>query len=338
MRTPLRVPLPSGTAPGRYRLEVGWYHFVEGQPIWRPWAAGNRLTLGEVEVAAPADWWTLPLPSVAQPIGVTMGEGVRLLGFDASSVEGQPGDTLHIDLFWQATDDRPEPGMAVLQLASDGGEVRTEISPAAVGSGLKSGQTLRDLRSLTLPGTLPPGVYNLSLGRRRPDGTWLPVRRGPFPLGSIYPLATVRVLGRPLNLVPPTVQQPTDARFGEGIRLVGYDLEPQRSNLELTLHWQSLAPTATRYKIFVHLVGGGGSADIRAQVDVYPHLSTTGWLPGEYLSDRVTLDLPADLAPGHYTLLVGLYDEATGSRLPVFDAAGQASGDSLVLEQVRLGQ
>ena len=199
VRTPLRLPVPPGTPPGRYRLEVGWYEFVDGRPIWLPWEGGDRLTLGEVEVVAPADWAALPPPEIAYPIQVTMGDGVQLLGFDARTFEGQPGDLLPVDLFWQALDDNPEPGLAVLQLTDGAGKVLA-ASPSSPAGGrapfarLAAGQTVRDPRSVTLPGDLAPGVYNLVLGRQRPDGTWHPVRRGPFPLGSTYPLATIRVL------------------------------------------------------------------------------------------------------------------------------------------------
>ena len=130
--------------------------------------------------------------------------------------------------------------------------------------------------------------------------------------------------------------------LGNGIAFLGYELVriPASSStlpkLQLTLHWQALAPMDTGYKVFVHLLGEGGPADVRAQADVWPHLSTTGWVPGEYLSDQVALHPEAGLPEGWYTILVGLYDEDTGLRLPVLDAAGQVVGDSLVLEQVRL--
>jgi hypothetical protein len=62
---------------------------------------------------------------------------------------------------------------------------------------------VRDPRAFTLPGELEAGVYHLSLSRRQADGSWLPVRRSLFPLGSTYPLATVRVL--PLVLGPVSV-------------------------------------------------------------------------------------------------------------------------------------
>ena len=346
IRTPLRVPLPPGTTPGRYRLEVGWYRFVDGQPVW----LDGRLALGEVDATAPEDWWVLPLPSVDYPLGVTVGPGVRLLGFGAPSLEGRPGEALRVDLLWQALQDGPEAGRIVLQLADGAGQVWTGGASAPVGgrapvAAWAAGQALRDPQALSLPGDLAPGVYDLSVGRQRPDGSWLPVRRGPFPLGSTYPLATVRVAGRPLDLTPPSPQHPTRASFGQNIRFLGYDLQPAPpaspapgSQIEVVLYWQALEPTATPHKIFLHLVGNEDPSDIRAQADAHPHLPTSGWLPGEYVSDRVALDLPAGLDPGEYSLLLGLYEEATGTRLPVLDAGGEAAGDSLVLARVPVGR
>ncbi len=126
------------------------------------------------------------------------------------------------------------------------------------------------------------------------------------------------VEGRSLNLNPPAVQYPADARFGAYIRLVGYDLPAAEAptsipgDLRFTLYWQALAPTPGRYKLFVHLVDPGNPAGIRAQADLYPGLPTTAWRPGEYLRDDVTLELPPGVTPGRYDLLVGFYDEATG--------------------------
>jgi len=199
VRTPLRLPVPPGTPPGRYQVTVGWYEFVDGQPIWLPWEGGDRLTLGEFEVMAPADWAALPLPNMTYPVQVTMGEGVQFLGFDARTFEGKPGDPLPVDLYWQALEDNPEAGPAMLQLTDDAGTVLAKSASAPAGGRapfgrLAAGQTVRDPRQVYLPADLAPGVYNILLGRQRADGTWHPVRRGPFPLGSSYLLATVRVL------------------------------------------------------------------------------------------------------------------------------------------------
>jgi hypothetical protein len=182
-------------------------------------------------------------------------------------------------------------------------------------------------------------VYDLVVGRRRPDGEWLAVERKPFiSLRSTYPLATIRVLGRTADLRIPEVEHTVEARFGDSVQLLGYNLETGTGTLALTLFWKALSPTETRLKMFLHLVAEGETGEVRAQSDRYPHLPTTAWLPGEYLSDEVNLDLPSTLPTDRYSLLLGWYDEATGSRLPVFDAAGDPLGDSVVLGELELGQ
>jgi hypothetical protein len=277
--------------------------------------------------------------------GVTMGEEVRFLGYDPPPVEGTAGGTLELDLYWQALQDAPGPGQVVLQLADDAGSVLAETTSPPVGgrapfAGLAAGQVVRDPQKFVLPGNLAPGVYNLRAGRRQSDGTWLPVRRGALPLGTTYPLATVHLLGRDVNTTPPSPQHPLDARFGTGIRLAGYDLEWHDAALELSLYWQALEPMAASYKIFVHLLHEVEPHHVerRAQADVYPHLPTSGWIAGEYLDDRVTVDLPAGLAPGTYGIWIGFYDEATGNRLAVFDVEGDVVDGALLLERVQFGQ
>ncbi len=198
IRTPLRLEIPAGTPPGRYRLEVGWYRFVEGQPIWLPWTPGERQLLGEVEVVAPQDWQALRRPAAAHSAEVTIGEGVRLLGFDSESFEVHPGDVLHLEFLWLGLVDGPGVGPAVIELRDRAGRVMAQAISAPAGGRapfvtLETGQVIRDPLALEIPGDLSPGLYDLTIGRLR-DGCWLAVRRGPFSLGLTYPLATIRVI------------------------------------------------------------------------------------------------------------------------------------------------
>jgi len=55
---------------------------------------------------------------------------------------------------------------------------------------------------------------------------------------------------------------------------------------------------------------------------------TTGWLPGEFIRDAHSLTLPAELPPGSYTLVTGLY-LPNGSRLQQPD-----SQDAIVLSSI----
>jgi hypothetical protein len=80
------------------------------------------------------------------------------------------------------------------------------------------------------------------------------------------------------------------------------------------------------------------AAQLVAQHDTEPGndlTPTTIWEPGQVLADRHGVPLPADLAPGRYTLAVGLYHVATGERLPV-TLSDESLGDHLILEQVEV--
>ena len=108
-------------------------------------------------------------------------------------------------------------------------------------------------------------------------------------------------------------------------------------SLPLRLDWQALSPLANTYTVFVHLVGPDGTG--YAQADGLPlggrypmHL----WQPGMRYPDPWTLNLTPDLAPGRYRVEVGLYDLATGDRLPVTEGPGQLPGDTLILDYVTL--
>lgn len=103
--------------------------------------------------------------------------------------------------------------------------------------------------------------------------------------------------------------------------------------LRLDLAWQAAEPIPEAYKVFVHLQAAGGR--LAAQRDAEPldgTRPTTGWHPGETIADRAGLWLPADLAPGEYRLLLGLYDAVTGERVPV----GSGESDSFPLAVVRV--
>jgi hypothetical protein len=89
------------------------------------------------------------------------------------------------------------------------------------------------------------------------------------------------------------------------------------------------------YTVFVQLLG----VDDRpaGQHDAVPgdgFLPTTSWVNGEVLTDGHELVVKADAAPGVYRLVVGLYNAASGARLPVVVDGVKQAGDMLVLETV----
>ena len=51
---------------------------------------------------------------------------------------------------------------------------------------------------------------------------------------------------------------------------------------------------------------------------------TTSWAPGQVIVDEIVLPVAADAPPGVYHIAVGMYDGASGGRLPITDASGQS--------------
>ncbi len=128
---------------------------------------------------------------------------------------------------------------------------------------------------------------------------------------------------RPPTVVTTELTHPLDHSFGEALRLRGYEIasnvvrpgEPVR----LTLHWEALSPTATDHSIFVHLVGRGER--IIAQRDAFPGrgLISTMWLsPGQTWTERYRIATPPmAYAPDTLHVEVGVYETASGLRLPI---------------------
>ena len=142
------------------------------------------------------------------------------------------------------------------------------------------------------------------------------------------------------------MQHETDVRFGEHIRLTGYDLhspDPRPgSPLDLTLYWNATTTPPANYSFFLHLIGDDDPRPL-AQVDGNPavpaRLTQTWDRPGETLiSPRFALPLPDDLPPGDYRVMLGLYNFETGARLPVRDAQGAAPGEALELLRLSVNE
>lgn len=120
-------------------------------------------------------------------------------------------------------------------------------------------------------------------------------------------------------------ETPPLATFGDSFELLALetaapDYRPGEA-VALRLRWRAMAEMPARYTVFVHLADAANpfyaGADSEPCQAEYP---TDRWQTGEIIEHELTLTLPANLAPGRYDLLAGLYDWTTGARLPVKQA------------------
>jgi 4-amino-4-deoxy-L-arabinose transferase-like glycosyltransferase len=154
-----------------------------------------------------------------------------------------------------------------------------------------------------------------------------------FDKGQLY-AAAFRVKAKTLAHVPPEER----AVFEGRIVLAGFELPPGATaragdTLPITLTWQSRAALDVNYTLFVHLALTPDSPPL-AQEDAQPcdnSYPTTWWTPGEIIEEHRRIAIPANAPPGQYVVTTGIYDLATGKRLPMRSVDGEAS------DQFRMG-
>ncbi len=86
------------------------------------------------------------------------------------------------------------------------------------------------------------------------------------------------------------------------------EIENLKSGDTLTaqLYWRAETEFDQNYTAFIHLIGPDGS--LYGQVDQSPGAGafpTTGWLPGEYITDAYTIPIDAKAPPGDYQIEIG---------------------------------
>lgn len=94
--------------------------------------------------------------------------------------------------------------------------------------------------------------------------------------------------------------------------------------IPVSLTWQATGPLPGR-TVFFQLIGPDNR--VWGQRDGDPldgQRPAAGWLAGERVEDRRGLPIKPDAPPGAYRLLVGLYEPATGQRLPILGPEGGA--------------
>lgn len=138
------------------------------------------------------------------------------------------------------------------------------------------------------------------------------------------------------------------AVFGNEIELVGYQIGAPPTSaagagqatwarpgsiVPLELLWTSLNKPAANYKVFIHLLDGNGK--LASQRDMEPvsgFRPTTTWKVGEKIQDLAGLVIPAATPEGRYSIELGLYRPADGTRLRLASGQDHIVLDSLVIQ------
>ncbi len=326
------------TPPGEYSLQLKLYDVTRGVslPVW----GGDHVELARVRV--------LPGPEPRPCLGLnfSFGDSLALLGADCWPEEIAQGQSLPVTLYWLPSRALGPDLELRLELRDGRGRVWTSsqapLGPRWYGpESWEAGVCFKGLYALAVPGRLPPGRYRLTGTVVAGGKPW-----APSGAGEVWPLGTVEV--RPLERIfrRPRFRHRADATLEGVARLVGYDIEPAPGAsvapgeaVKLTLYWQAIGEPEREYTVFTHLVGPDGK--IWGQKDNPPVRGarpTTTWVKGEYVADEYLIPLNPQAPPGRYTLYVGMYDPATGQRVPARDAQGKRyPNDAIPLATLMVG-
>jgi hypothetical protein len=297
-------------------------------------------------------------------VGVGYGNEIELLGYDLASAEVPAGGTVALDLYWQVWNTPSADYELMLELVTSDGKAlanwkRPPVADTVPTSVWLPGQYLRGPHQLSLSSQVSPGEYGLRIKVLDAQGRPLAPSNSDDPIGldgllpwrisqsedalTLGNLVVTELPVRAHNFDLPAMANSVRYRLGQRVDLLGFDLDTSSAapggQVELTLYWQARGATVQPYKVFTHL-GDAGPAPPAAQHDGLPGegcCPPNTWVEGEVVVDRHAMSLPADMAPGEYLLTAGMYDEATGLRLPVFDAQGtKLSEDRIRIAKVNV--
>ena len=171
-----------------------------------------------------------------------------------------------------------------------------------------------------------------------------------------WPQVLSGVLPESVQLEPRRIDNPLDIHFANGVRLVGYDVQPDTSTagdgpaeFRLTLFWEVAENTDRRDTIasraFVHLTDGHSVwlEENRPLAEDY----LLPWLSGlrgpHVLQDVRVLRVPSEMPLGKAYFEVGLFRSGLSSapggqdRIDIVDQHGQTVGDRVDLGAVMVG-
>lgn len=329
-----RIVMPFGA--GIVVIVSVFIPFVSIYPMYHPW---REWVEEQVEHSM----------NITYVDSATGTEIAQLVGYNLSALYAFPGTYLPVELCWKPLAQTDVPYTVFVQLL--------DLSPLNVhGSpGIWGGRRTY------------PGLGNLPTDRWTPgrpfcDNVLVHVSpETPTPLGTAIEIGFIdHQTGTRLQAENPD-GEPLDLAVVRGIPIVSPDELPMvkrparyvldnaigldrvqisglvEETVTLTLTWQSLQPVSYDATTFVHLRDSGGN--LLAQVDRLPldgRFPTSYWLPGQMVTDVVSISLVSGTYDKELVLNVGMYTWPSLERLSVVDASGTWQQDNVITLQASL--
>ncbi|MBM4464941.1 MAG: hypothetical protein FJ014_05145 [Chloroflexi bacterium] len=268
------------------------------------------------------------------PTGVVhdFGERIRLLGFKLDKERVRPGETLGITFYWQGLVEMEEDYYLFIHLL---GRRRELVGNEDTYHGWGTYPT-----SLWKPGEIIADTYRLPISQEALAPSLIRVDVGLYEPSTGSQLQPQSVVIGQLKMAPEELQSSKfkvqSFNLDSKLALIGYEVDRTEfspgEKVRLTLYWQAEGEMGTDYTVFTHLIDEEGK--IWGQMDSQPlegDYPTSCWDVGEVIEDEYVLVINENTPAGLYWLEVGMYELATGQRLPILNADGEVKDDRILL-------
>jgi 4-amino-4-deoxy-L-arabinose transferase-like glycosyltransferase len=341
-----------GTPPGWYRLEMVVHNGNRPLTVVGEGSIpqGTSINMGSLQVGKPTSPPALATLPVEHRLVKDFG-GLQLLGYDLTQGNYRPGDWVWVRPYWRAKRKLVEDYSFYLRLLDEHKWLWAQkvIRPAGDSyptSFWDEGEVVKGQHTLHIPPDAPAGEYYVEIVLREPEiassrelltSLFGAVAHG----GHALDIGKIQVIELEREFAVPPIQHPYQVNLGGRVELLGYDLGRTEFSpgevVPLTLYWRALEQMHTSYTVFTHLVGEDnriwGQQDNPPQEGQHP---TNLWVKGEVVTDSYNIPIKSDAPPGEYVIEVGLYNAATGVRLPVLDEQGERIDDRVLLQKIRV--
>ena len=277
---------------------------------------------------------TIPKSAKISPISFSSENGIiELVGAELEQLQSRvPGDAepLEVTLYWHSAETTPINYLTSINVLGRNLEVvgRVDRFP---GWGMwptsrwKQGEVYRDDYAIYLsPDAVAPSLLQFKIDVWNPETEeHLTATDSNDTELNLVTVGEARLYERDVQL--PEVKTNLNAKFEEGIVLLGYDMPEVASthnDIPVTLVWKANEQVNGDYTIFLQLlnvdgqlVGSGDGKPVNNQF--YP---TRLWDEGDVVVDDKAIALDsAELPAGFYTIAVGLYDANSQQRLKLLN-------------------
>lgn len=257
---------------------------------------------------------------------VVFNDEIRLVGFDPIETNYSENGYFYISLYWEILNQPSHDYRVVVELADENGrivgvdrELGSITYPARTATQLRVGGIIQEGYLMKLPDELPDfASVNVRIYSDETDDSPL-VRL--FDVGFDYGISRL-----------------IDARqyyaFGmsEELTVVVYEPVYEDSMVEIEAIWQAEQQIYEDYVIFIQVLDSNGNLVVGDDSpDVYQSRKTSSLaIIRDYSMTRI-LQLPDNIEPGHYEIVMGIYKYPSIERVPVVQyASGQTMPDGLI--------